>query len=174
MAPTEEFKRFSSIPHNSNLFQSEITENKSDNKLSGISPTKLANSASHIYPDQNSSNTNSENVRVSGFPGQQERKRSPIKRMVDKMFGRGSPTKKRVGTASTETFTFDNQAAKNQAPTMQNVKLGNFNVKSDYINTEAGKRQSPTARSMPVFPGMFSSSEMQKIQSYGDNKQTTQ
>ena len=59
--------------------------------------------------------------------------------MVDKMFGRGTPNKKRVGTASTENITFDNQV-NNPAPNMKNVKIGNFNVKSDYINTEAGKR----------------------------------
>ena len=84
------------------------------------------------------------------------------------MFGRGSPTKKRVGTASTETFTFDSKKTQAQAPpAMLNVQVGNININSEYINTEAGKRQSPTARSMPVFPGMFSSEEMQKIKSYG-------
>ena len=56
-----------------------------------------------------------------------ERKRSPIKRMVDKMFGR-SPNKKRVGMSAVEMV----DPVKPMQPPAQ-MNLGNFKIQNDYV-----------------------------------------
>lgn len=75
-------------------------------------------------------------------PQNQGRQRSPIKRMVDKMFRR-SPDKKKIGQASVDLI---DPVKPIQNP--PNVNIGNYKINSDYIQNK-DKRNSPTAQSMP-------------------------
>ena len=60
------------------------------------------------------------------------RQRSPIKRAMDRMFGR-SPPKKKVGTSVSKVVEGIPPLNQIQPP---NVNIGNYKVKDDYIKEE--------------------------------------